>query len=72
MSPTDTSDEQQQSLLRTGRPLDGFRPNAEMNAIGWTILLGLLIILLPLLPFIAIVYLFSRLFSRADPRTGSE
>jgi hypothetical protein len=26
-------------------------------------------ILLPLLPFIAIVYLFSKLFDRADPRT---
>jgi hypothetical protein len=66
---SDGDDGTQRPVLRTMNPLRKARPNAEMDAIGWAILLGLLMILLPLLPFIAIVYLFSKLFDRADPRT---
>jgi len=40
----------------------GYKPRGEgsMNAIGWTILLGILVLMLPLLPFAAVVWLVSR------------
>jgi len=63
-----TSDDEQRPLLRTVKPTSVPRPDAEMNAIGWAIFLGLVVVLLPLAPFILIAWLFSKLFARADPR----
>lgn len=54
--------------IRTVTDVVDFRPDAEMDAIGWSIGLGLLILLVPLLPFIAIVWLLSKLFERAARR----
>ncbi len=36
------------------------RPNAEMDSIGWTMFLGMLVLLVPLLPFLIVVWLLGR------------
>jgi len=63
-----SENEEQRPLLRTVKPVSVPRPDAEMNVIGWGIFLGLVIVLLPLAPFILIAWLFSKVFARADPR----
>lgn len=68
MSTSESEDEEQRPLLRTVKPVSVPRPDAGMNALGWGIFLGLVIVLLPLAPFVLIAWLFSRLFARADPR----
>ncbi|WP_254766441.1 DUF7535 family protein [Salinilacihabitans rarus] len=47
--------------LRTVTPSYHGRPDREMTLIGWAYFLGLLIVLLPLLPFAIILWLVSRL-----------
>lgn len=37
------------------------RPNTEMNALGWSLLIGLVVILLPFLPLILVVWGISKL-----------
>jgi hypothetical protein len=37
--------------------------NAEMSAVGYAMLLGLLVLLLPVLPFLAVIWLVTRLTS---------
>ncbi len=41
---------------RTVSPRFEGRPDAEMNTVGWAILLGMVVLLIPLLPFILIVW----------------
>ncbi|WP_136603142.1 DUF7535 family protein [Salinigranum halophilum] len=36
------------------------RPNAEMDSIGWAMFLGMLVLLVPLLPFLVIVWVLER------------
>jgi hypothetical protein len=36
------------------------RKNAEMDSIGWAIFLGMLVLLVPLLPFLVIVWVLER------------
>ena len=55
-------------VIRTVTPGTRPHPNAGMDAFGWGILLGLLVLMVPLLPFVALVWLFSRLAERLDPR----
>ncbi|WP_262179544.1 DUF7535 family protein [Haloarcula laminariae] len=43
--------------LRTVTPPSGTHPDAQMDAIGWVILLGLLVLLLPVLPVLVVVWL---------------
>ena len=43
------------------------RADAEMDAIGWTIFLGMLILLVPLLPFIVLVWLITKLLDAITP-----
>jgi hypothetical protein len=43
------------------------RPDAEMDSIGWTMFLILVVILVPLLPFLVIVWLITKGF---DVLTG--
>ncbi|WP_277553886.1 DUF7535 family protein [Halobaculum limi] len=56
----DTTDGDDAGLLRTAyrtvTPGYQSRPDDEMNAIGWAIFLGLFALLLPLLPFLAIIW----------------
>ncbi|MFC7069791.1 DUF7535 family protein [Halobaculum lipolyticum] len=57
------------TAYRTVTPGYGSHSDDEMNAVGWAIGLGLLAILLPLLPFIAIVWGVSRVI---EAITGSD
>jgi hypothetical protein len=38
----------------------GGKPNTEMNLIGWGVFFGLLVVLLPLAPFVAVVWLLAK------------
>lgn len=49
-------------LLRTVTPGVTGKRNIEMDAFGWGILVGMLILLMPLLPFIIIVWLLTKFF----------
>lgn len=51
-------------VLRTVTPGYRSREDTEMNAIGWTLFLGLVILLVPFLPLIAIVWLISKALER--------
>jgi len=42
--------------LRTVTPGSKTRPDAEMDSIGWAVFLGLVILLIPIVPFIAVVW----------------
>ena len=44
------------------------RPDVEMDVIGWSLFLGLVILMVPLLPFIVIVWLISKLTERSHRR----
>jgi len=62
MSDTEDPDEPStpRAVLRTVTPPYLPRPAGDIG--GWTMFLGLVILLLPLLPFVAIVWLFSKVF----------
>ena len=45
---------------RTVTPGYRGRGDVEMNTIGWAIFLGLVILLVPLLPFLAVVWVVNR------------
>jgi len=47
--------------LRTVTPPSGTHPDAEMDAIGWAMLVGLVVILTPLIPIIAVIWLIAKL-----------
>ena len=53
--------------LRSVTPLSDYRPNAGMDAIGWGIFLGMVILLVPLLPFILIVWLIAKVTDAVTP-----
>jgi len=46
--------------LRTVTPPSGTHPDAEMDAIGWAVFVGLLIVLTPLIPIIAVIWLIAK------------
>jgi len=46
--------------LRTVTPPSRTHPDAEMDVIGWLIFIGLLVILTPLIPILAVVWLIAR------------
>ena len=57
-------------VVRTVTPSYRGRPDAEMTAIGIAYFLGLVILLIPFLPFIAVVWLLSKItgyFARKAP-----
>ncbi|WP_254272626.1 DUF7535 family protein [Haloarcula marina] len=68
---TDDADESSTSLLpeplRTVTPLTGSHRDESMDVIGWGIFLGLVVLLLPLLPFILIVWLISKVTESLTP-----
>ncbi|MDT3434203.1 hypothetical protein [Haloarcula sp. 1CSR25-25] len=53
--------------LRTVTPGSRSRPNEGMDIIGWGMLAGLLVLLVPLLPFIIIVWLISKVTDALTP-----
>ena len=58
--------------LRTVTPGYGPKKDVEMDVIGWSILLGMVILLVPLLPFIAIAWLISKVAERGERRLSSD
>ncbi|QZY04151.1 hypothetical protein K6T36_12185 [Halobaculum roseum] len=57
------------TAYRTVTPGYRSRSDDEMNAIGWAVFIGMLALLFPLLPFVAIVWLVSK---GIDAITGSD
>lgn len=57
-----------QEAMRTVTPEYFGRPDREMDAIGWGIFLGMVILLIPLLPFMIIVWVIAQLTGHADRR----
>lgn len=58
--------------LKTVTPEYFGRPDMEMDVIGWSLFLGLVVLLVPLLPFILIVWLISKLAERGERRLTSD
>ena len=54
-------------VYRTVTPAPRGHEDGEMNAIGWGILLGLLVLLVPLLPFVAIVWAVGKVIDALTP-----
>ncbi|WP_435064525.1 DUF7535 family protein [Halobaculum sp. EA56] len=44
----------------------------EMNAIGWAVFLGMLVLLFPLLPFVVVVWGVSKVIEAVTGDTGSQ
>ncbi|MFC7204634.1 hypothetical protein ACFQJC_14030 [Haloferax namakaokahaiae] len=55
-------------VYKTVTPETGTRPDAEMDVIGWSMFLALLMLMLPLLPFLAIVYAVTKLLDFVTPQ----
>lgn len=51
-------------VLRTVTPGYRSHEDTDMNVIGWGIFLGLVVLLVPLLPFILIVWAISKVLER--------
>jgi hypothetical protein len=49
-----------------GKPFRA-RADAEMDAIGWTIFLGMVILFVPLLPFILLVWVITKVLDSVAP-----
>jgi hypothetical protein len=58
--------------MRTVTPPYRGRPDAEMTTIGIAYFLGLVVLLIPLLPFIALVWIISKLTGKAAERAPTE
>jgi len=54
--------------IRSVSPFTGGRPDAEMDVIGWSIFLGLVILVLPLLPILVVVWAITKVIDALDPR----
>lgn len=57
-----------QEAMRTVTPEYFGRPDREMNTIGWGVFLGLVVLLLPMLPFMIIVWVIARLTGHTERR----
>lgn len=58
-------------VVRTVTPSFRGRPDQEMNVIGVTYFLLLLILLVPLLPFVLIIWLLTKVFGAVQRRRAS-
>jgi len=71
MSDSETDDPSAlRKVVRTVRPPSRGRRDEEMDVVGWGIALAVVIVLVPLLPFLVVVWLVSKVLERADPRSG--
>jgi hypothetical protein len=67
MSDSEADESTLEPVYRTlGKPFRA-RADAEMDAIGWTIFLGMLILLVPLLPFLLLVWVLTKLLDAVSP-----
>jgi hypothetical protein len=60
-----------EEVLRTVTPPYWGRRDREMNVIGWGYFLGLLIVLVPLLPFMLIVWLTGKVLDALESRRAT-
>ncbi|WP_416838578.1 hypothetical protein [Haloferax sp. DFSO52] len=60
-----------QKAYRTVTPRTGMRPDMEMDSIGWVMFLILVMLMVPLLPFIVIVYVLSKVFGYLANQRGT-
>lgn len=67
---SDSDESTPKAVLRTVTPPYRGRPDSEMSTIGFSIFLGLLVLLVPLLPFILIVWLLTKAFGTAKRRVS--
>jgi len=63
----DAGDSMLPDSMRTVTPPSGTHPDAEMDTIGWAMLFGLLVILTPLIPILAAVWLISKIRESLQP-----
>jgi hypothetical protein len=71
MADADETDEEPGGLRRAYRTVTpGYlpRPDAGMDAVGWGLLVGIVLLLVPLLPFLVVVWLLSRLIELVGAR----
>lgn len=61
MSTDDDEPSVPKQVIRTVTPGVTGKRNIEMDAFGWGILLGMVVLLIPLLPFIILIWLFTKL-----------
>jgi len=66
MSESETESEHP---LRTVTPEYFGRPDREMDVLGWLMFLTLIVIIVPLLPFVLIVWVISKLIDVVNPRS---
>lgn len=70
------SDEDQPGLLkrtyRTVTPSVGSHEDATMDSLGWTIFLFMVVIFIPLLPFLLVVWLVTKAFDALVGRGDAE
>jgi len=59
-------------VIRTVTPAPRGHRDAEMNTIGWSMFLGLLILLVPLLPFLVIGFAVVKLLDALAGRRSDE
>ena len=57
---------------RTVTPATPERPDVEMDVIGWSMFLGLLLLLLPLLPFVLIVWVVTKVLDALTMQAPEE
>lgn len=57
---------------RTVTPPTPWRPDTEMTLIGWSMFLALLLLFVPLLPFLAILWVITRILHAISPDTPEE
>ncbi|UPM41889.1 DUF7535 family protein [Halocatena salina] len=63
-----STDEENQTSVPTVTPEYFGRPDREMDVIGWIIFLGLIVLLVPLSPFLILIWVVGRLMNRATSR----
>ena len=68
MSDADETEESGPTVVyRTlGEPFRS-RPDTEMDVIGWSLFLGMLILLVPLLPFLLLVWVITKVLDAITP-----
>ena len=71
MSDSDSQSGLATRAYRTVSPWYEGRDDVEMNAIGWAMFLGVVVVMVPLLPFLVLVWLITKAFDALAPRDGS-
>jgi hypothetical protein len=70
MSDTDAEADLVRRAYRTVTPWYEGRDDVEMNTLGWALFLGLVIMLVPLLPFLLLVWLVTKVIDALTPDEG--